>query len=281
MIVSQNQQGRADRAAFAPIVFAALVIAWPASGEPSARDVEPGRQANKAIAAVRVSAPTAISGRGPDRPVGQRRKPSGAVSAAAARRVRQDQGGGSRAVASVRAASGIPSSQKATSLPAGSPEAVAVPRDTAKVIGSAAPDTAPSESAAVAKAFCTVNGPAANEARIAWQTEQLRTLEEPAAKKGEELAARSEELRVWIKRRDDMLAKADGELVAIYLKMKPEVAAQRLTAMREDMAVSILSHLNARAAGAVFNEMSADKAARLASALAIRPDGVRREKADK
>ena len=281
MVVTQNLHGWADRAAIASLAFGALVIAWPASAEPSARDAEPERHAGKAIAAAGASLSKANSRRGPGRPVGRPQQPGGTASAGTALRPRQDQGGGSHAVPSAHAAASVPSSPKATSIPSGGPEAVAAPRDPAKSIGAADPDSSSSESISVAKAFCTVNGPAAKEARIAWQTEQLHTLEERAAKKAEELAARSEELRAWIKRRDETLEKADAQLVAIYLKMKPEVAAQQISTMREDMAVSILSHLSARVAGAVFNEMSADKAARLASALVIRPDGARREKADK
>jgi len=163
------------------------------------------------------------------------------------------------------------------------------PKSAAAASSSAAVQSAPTKPAtaavaddglaAIARTYCTVNMSAANEARTAWQMERLTTLESRVVAKSEELAARSEELRALLKRRDDALAQADQDLVAIFLKMKPDAAAQQLAAMNENTAAAILMRIGARNASAVFNEMAAEKAARIATALAARGAPGKRDEA--
>ncbi|MDE2361481.1 MAG: hypothetical protein KGM42_02290 [Hyphomicrobiales bacterium] len=125
----------------------------------------------------------------------------------------------------------------------------------------------PDDLANVVKTFCAVNGPAAVEARIAWQSADLKELEARLATKKEELARQIEDLRQWIDKRNGLLAKASDEVVAIYARLKSDAAAQQLSAMPEDVAVGIISRLSPKNAGAIFDEMAPEKAARLAAVL--------------
>jgi flagellar motility protein MotE (MotC chaperone) len=124
-----------------------------------------------------------------------------------------------------------------------------------------------SERTAIVKAFCTVNAPSAVELRIATQMNDLKSVEVRVLKESEELSRRTVELESWMKRRDEAMAKADASLVSIYARMKPDVAAQQLVAMSDEVAIAILAKVPIRAAGAIFNELASDKAARLASRL--------------
>jgi flagellar motility protein MotE (MotC chaperone) len=66
---------------------------------------------------------------------------------------------------------------------------------------------------------------------------------------------------------------ANDNLVAIYAKMQPEAAAIQIAAMDDPMAAAILGKLKPGAAGAILNEMEAERASRLAVLLASAPSG--------
>jgi flagellar motility protein MotE (MotC chaperone) len=71
----------------------------------------------------------------------------------------------------------------------------------------------------------------------------------------------------WVAKRDAILKAASDNLVAIYAKMQPETAATQIAAMDDSMAAAILGKLKPGAAGAILNEMEAERASRLAAFL--------------
>ncbi|APT30625.1 flagellar basal body rod protein FlgB [Methylobacterium phyllosphaerae] len=86
-----------------------------------------------------------------------------------------------------------------------------------------------------------------------------------------QLEAKRAEYEEWLKRRQAFLAKADESVTAIYARMRPEAAAQQLTAMDSEAAAAILTRLDARIASAILNEMEPGRAARLANVITNTP----------
>jgi flagellar motility protein MotE (MotC chaperone) len=115
--------------------------------------------------------------------------------------------------------------------------------------------------------FCTNNAAAAGEARVAWQAAKLTELDTKLQQRIAELAAKQAEYETWLKKREDMLKRAQDDVVAIYAKMAPEAAATQLAAMDDDVAAAVLIKLNSRTASAILAEMDPDKAAHLANAM--------------
>ena len=62
-------------------------------------------------------------------------------------------------------------------------------------------------------------------------------------------------------------ADPSDDLVAIYAKMQPETAAVQIGGMDDPMAAAILGKLKPSAAGAILNEMEAERASKLAIVL--------------
>ena len=116
----------------------------------------------------------------------------------------------------------------------------------------------------IARIYCSNNIASAAEARVAWQNSRLVELETEVTKKSEALAVLIQESRAWVEKREKLLRSARDNLVEVYAKMRPEVAAQQLAAMSEESATSIIARLNARSASAILNEMGSERAARLA-----------------
>jgi flagellar motility protein MotE (MotC chaperone) len=56
-------------------------------------------------------------------------------------------------------------------------------------------------------------------------------------------------------------------VIAIYAQMKPNAAAQHLSAMEDAMASAILAKLSPRTASAILNEMEPARAAQLTSGM--------------
>lgn len=116
--------------------------------------------------------------------------------------------------------------------------------------------------------YCASVATAANEARFSWQTAKLNELEGRIKDKIKELEAKQAELRTWVEKRQDIEKKAGEKLVDIYGKMRPETAASQIASLDDDMAAAVLSKLGPRQASAIFNEIPADKAAKLAGIIA-------------
>lgn len=119
-----------------------------------------------------------------------------------------------------------------------------------------------------ARQYCVNIRDVAADARYAWQKSTLEALDKRIAERIAALEEKRAEYEAWLKKREDFLAAAREDVVAIYAKMRPEAAAGQLTALDDDMAAAVLARLNARASSAILNEMDPARASQLASALA-------------
>jgi flagellar motility protein MotE (MotC chaperone) len=115
--------------------------------------------------------------------------------------------------------------------------------------------------------FCGAVAASANSTRLAWQEERIKSLQAQLVIKIAELDAKEAEVRAWVRKREELLAKANESLTAIYAKMKPEASAAQIAAMDDDSAAAILLKLKPSTASAVLGEMEASRAARLADLL--------------
>ncbi len=131
----------------------------------------------------------------------------------------------------------------------------------------AAPKTLAVEGPKGAENFCAAVAASANSTRLAWQEQRVKVLQAEMIIKISELEAKEAEVRNWVAKREQLLAKAAESLTAIYAKMKPEAAAGQLQAMDDDTAAAILLKLKPSAASAVMTEMDPARAARLSDLL--------------
>ena len=129
-----------------------------------------------------------------------------------------------------------------------------------KVTADKAPDVEASR-------FCANAAPSIAEARIAWETRRLSELDAQVKQRLVDLEKAEASVQDWVAKRDAALKSASDNLVAIYAKMQPETAATQIAAMDDQMAAAILGKLKAGAAGAILNEMEAERASKLATIL--------------
>jgi flagellar motility protein MotE (MotC chaperone) len=115
--------------------------------------------------------------------------------------------------------------------------------------------------------FCGAIAASAASARLAWQEQRIRALEAELLVKTAELDVKAAEVRQWVQKREQLLAKASDNLTAIYAKMKPEAAAAEMQAMDDEEAAALLAKLKPAVAGAVMSEMDPARAARLGEVL--------------
>jgi flagellar motility protein MotE (MotC chaperone) len=127
-----------------------------------------------------------------------------------------------------------------------------------------------------ASRFCANAAPSIAEARIAWETKQLSELDAQVKQRLADLEKAEASVKEWVAKKDASLKAASDVLVAIYAKMTPEAAATQIAAMDDQMAAAILGKLKAGAAGAILNEMEADRASKLAVVLSGTTSGEKR-----
>lgn len=133
------------------------------------------------------------------------------------------------------------------------------------------------EPPSIVQEYCTNIRDAAADARLAWQMEALRALEKEVEQRIADLDARQAEFEDWLRRREEFVARAKQNLVAVYANMRPDAAAQQLAILKDEEAASVLANLVPRAASAILNEMDPQRAAELAVAMAG-PTEAREEK---
>lgn len=138
-----------------------------------------------------------------------------------------------------------------------------------KIAANKTPDKANADKAPDidASRFCANAAPSIAEARIAWQAKQLSDLDAQVKQRLADLEKAEASVQDWVAKRDAMLKAASDDLVAIYARMQPETAAVQIAAMDDQMAAAILGKLKAGAAGAILNEMEAERASKLAVVL--------------
>jgi flagellar motility protein MotE (MotC chaperone) len=130
------------------------------------------------------------------------------------------------------------------------------------------PPSTPPPKLSPAEQYCSSVVDATAAAQIAQQTSNLQKAQKRLEDRVALLTAKTEELKGWVKKREDFTAHATESLVEIYSKMKPDAAAGQLTAMDELTAAAITSKLSAKVSSLVLAEMDAGKAARLTSIIA-------------
>jgi flagellar motility protein MotE (MotC chaperone) len=119
-----------------------------------------------------------------------------------------------------------------------------------------------------ASRYCANVAPSIVEARVAWRTKRLTELDEQVKQRITDLEKAEASAREWIDKRAALLKAASNDLVAIYTKMQPENAARQIGTMDDRMAAAILGKLKPAAAGAILDEMEAERASRLGGMIA-------------
>lgn len=116
--------------------------------------------------------------------------------------------------------------------------------------------------------FCSNIVDAARDRRYALQKSELETLQKDIDQRIARLEEKRAEYEEWLRRRNDFLERAEGNLVEIYSRMRPDAAAERLAAVNVELAAGILMKLQARQAGIILNEMDSKAAAALTGIMA-------------
>ena len=116
--------------------------------------------------------------------------------------------------------------------------------------------------------FCSNIADAARDRRHALQQAELQALQKDIDKRIAALEEKRAEYEDWLTRRNEFLARAEGNLVDIYSRMRPDAAAERLAEVNAELAAGILMKLQARQAGIILNEMDSKAAATLTSIMA-------------
>jgi flagellar motility protein MotE (MotC chaperone) len=119
--------------------------------------------------------------------------------------------------------------------------------------------------------FCANIADAASDARFALQKQALADMEKEIEGRLKVLEAKRAEYEEWLRRRTEVLEKADETIVLIYSRMRPDAAALQLTNMDEEIAAAVIAKLNPRVASAVLNEMEPGRAAQLANVITDAP----------
>lgn len=139
--------------------------------------------------------------------------------------------------------------------------------------GPAATETAPTVAAAAdteseIQRFCSSIADAARDRRYSLQKMELETLQKEVDERIKLLEEKRAEYEAWMKRREDFLAQAEGNVVEIYAAMKPDAAAEQLAILEVELAAGILMKLDSRRAGVILNEMESKAAAALTGIMA-------------
>ncbi len=118
-----------------------------------------------------------------------------------------------------------------------------------------------------AQRYCQNVAAAAADARFALQTRKLNDLEGEIAKRVAALEAKEAEVKDVLSRHDEAVKRADATVVAIYAKMRPDAAAQQISALDDATAAAVLEQLNARQASAILNEITPERAVKLVNTI--------------
>lgn len=149
----------------------------------------------------------------------------------------------------------------------GAPTAPAAESKPAAQKSSEAKPATPAETSPAIKAYCQNIEDAALDARFLHQKSELQRLEGELEKRTSALEAKRAEYQEWLQRRDEFVNKAEGGLLALYAKIKPDAAAVQLAGIDEEAAAALLLKLKPRSASAILDQMDGTKAARLVSVM--------------
>jgi len=118
------------------------------------------------------------------------------------------------------------------------------------------------------EAYCANIADSARDQRYLIQKKELGDLQLQVNERVKILEQRRDEFQMWLKKRNDFLRVAEGTLIEIYKKMKPDAAATQLALVNPEIAAAVIMNLEARLSSSILNEMEADKAAMLAGIIA-------------
>ncbi|MTI16928.1 hypothetical protein E1162_06720 [Rhodobacteraceae bacterium RKSG542] len=120
-----------------------------------------------------------------------------------------------------------------------------------------------------AKAYCDSVANSASDTRLQWQMRAIFAAKEEMDAKLKALEEKTAELQHWVKKRDEILRRAEGHVVQIYANMRADAAAEQLSTLDDKTAVSVLLQMKPRQAGGILAEMPAERAAYLADSMAL------------
>lgn len=123
--------------------------------------------------------------------------------------------------------------------------------------------------------YCANIADLAADARYMQQMKTLEDLEKKIDRKIVLLEAKRAESEAFLKKRNDAIKETRQDLVDIFSKMKPDVAAAQFEILDVETSASILKQLNARVAGTILNEMKAPVAAAITVKMAEPVSGVK------
>lgn len=118
-----------------------------------------------------------------------------------------------------------------------------------------------------ARQYCSNIADAAADARFVRQVRAIEDMEKEIDARIDALEAKRAEYEKWLTRREEFLRKADESVVAIFTQMRPDAAAEQMSAMAMEASAAILAKLKPRIASAILNEMDPAKAAMLTSTM--------------
>lgn len=122
--------------------------------------------------------------------------------------------------------------------------------------------------ATAAQQYCFNTADTAADARFAWQAKKIQEMEAELNKRAEHLAAKTEDYKKWLERRDEFSRKAHEKLVGFYSRMRADAAAAQLAAIDEETAAAVVTKLETKVASQIMGEMEPVQAARIASVIA-------------
>ena len=122
--------------------------------------------------------------------------------------------------------------------------------------------------ASAAQQYCFNTADTAADARFAWQAKKIQEMEAELNKRAEMLAAKTEEYKTWLDRRDAFSRKAHEKLVGFYSRMRADAAAAQLATIDEETAAAVMTKLETKVASQIMGEMDPVRAARIASVIA-------------
>lgn len=123
--------------------------------------------------------------------------------------------------------------------------------------------------------YCANIADLAADARHMLQMKTLEDLEKKIDQKIVLLEAKRAESEAFLKKRNDAIKETRQDLVDIFSKMKPDVAAAQFEILDVETSASILKQLNARVAGTILNEMKTSVAAAITVKMAEPVSGVK------
>jgi flagellar motility protein MotE (MotC chaperone) len=125
--------------------------------------------------------------------------------------------------------------------------------------------------------YCANIADLAADTRYMLQMKTLEELEKKIDQKIVLLEAKRAESEAFLKKRNDAIKETRQDLVDIFSKMKPDVAAAQFEILDVETSASILKQLNARVAGTILNEMKVPLAAAITAKMAESISGVKPE----